>query len=100
MFTAVETGAVKVRLWDPAAIPDPSMTNQRFLREYVVRFLQFPNMNQQQIQIFVAGLFDLTKDLASFKQHLRLMPFHSSLPFFNFLILLLFSPSLYPLTQQ
>jgi hypothetical protein len=40
MFTAVESGAVKVRLWDPAAIPDPAMTNQRFLREYVARFLQ------------------------------------------------------------
>lgn len=71
MFTAVESGAVKVRLWDPAAIPDPTMTNQRFLREYVARFLQFPNLSPQQIQVFVAGLFDLTKDLTSFKQHLR-----------------------------
>jgi exportin-1 len=80
MFTAVESGAVKVRLWDPATIPDPTMTNQRFLREYIARFLQFPNMSSQQIQVFVAGLFDLSKDLPSFKQHLRLFP-HAHHPF-------------------
>lgn len=71
MFLVVETGVVKVPLWDPATIADPAMNNQRFLREYVASFLQFPNMNQQQIRAFVNGLFDLCRDLPQFKQHLR-----------------------------
>lgn len=71
MFNAVETGIVKVALWDPTKIPDPSMTNQRFLREYVAGFLQFPNLSPTQIRLFINGLFDLCKDLPAFKQHLR-----------------------------
>lgn len=71
MFSTVEAGKVKVPLWDPAVVQDPSMNNQRFLREHVVRMLQFPNMTPTQIHTFVAGLFDPTKDLPAFKQHLR-----------------------------
>ena len=39
MFNLVETGAVQSPLFNPAEVQDPSMNNQRFLREYVMNIL-------------------------------------------------------------
>lgn len=109
MFLVVETNVVKVPLWDQATIQDPTMTNQRFLREYVANFLQFPNLTAQQIRSFVNGLFDLCRDLPLFKQHLRslfilfhsiyyvipfhFMSFHLIIILFHFILLLCYSMS-------
>jgi exportin-1 len=59
-------------LWNTKEITDPTMTNQRFLRDYVCKLLikSFPNLLPSQVQHFVLGLFEL-KELSSFKNHLR-----------------------------
>ncbi len=48
MFNLVETGAVQSPLFNPTEVPDPSMTNQRFLREYVMNILHnaFPHLQR------------------------------------------------------
>jgi exportin-1 len=73
MFTTVERGGVNAPLWDPQVIQDQSMTNQRFIREYVTNLLgsAFTNLTAPQIRHFVVGVFDPNKDLAAFKNHLR-----------------------------
>ncbi|CAG8578666.1 1451_t:CDS:10, partial [Acaulospora morrowiae] len=73
MFSLVETGAVQAPLFNPSDVPDPNMTNQRFLREYVMNLLQnaFPHLQTVQVQAFVMGLFELNQDFNRFKLHLR-----------------------------
>ncbi|RGB35595.1 CRM1 C terminal-domain-containing protein [Rhizophagus diaphanus] len=73
MFNLVETGAVQSPLFNPAEVQDPSMTNQRFLREYVMNILHnaFPHLQSIQVQSFVMGLFELNQDNTKFKLHLR-----------------------------
>jgi exportin-1 len=48
MFNLVETGAVQSPLFNPAEVQDPGMTNQRYLREYVMNILQnaFPHLQR------------------------------------------------------
>jgi len=73
MFRAVESGAVSVPLWDPATVSDPSMTNQRYLREFVINLLSnaFPNLSPNTVRSFVLGLFNMEIILPTFKSHLR-----------------------------
>jgi len=73
MFETVEGGGIRVPLWDPNTLPDPSMTNQKFLRHYVVNLLgsAFTNLTSNQVQHVVNGLFTFNKDLIVFKAHLR-----------------------------
>jgi len=73
MFSAVESGCIQVPLWDLNTITDPTMNNQRFLRDYVMNLLgsAFGNLSSAQVRVFVLGLFDLNKDLPLFKSHLR-----------------------------
>jgi len=48
MFNLVETGAVQSPLFNPSEVQDPNMTNQRYLREYVMNILQnaFPHLQR------------------------------------------------------
>lgn len=48
MFNEVESGSVNIPLWDINMIPDSTMTNQKFLREYVINLLvsAFPNLTK------------------------------------------------------
>ncbi|CAG8602613.1 13726_t:CDS:10 [Racocetra fulgida] len=64
---------VQAPLFNPTEVTDPSMTNQRFLREYVMNLLQnaFPHLQTAQVQHFIIGLFELNKDFAKFKLHMR-----------------------------
>jgi len=71
MFHAVEGGLVKAPLWDTNALPDPTMTNQRYLRQFVENCLTMTNVTKTQVHTFVEGLFDLTMDITTFKNHLR-----------------------------
>jgi exportin-1 len=75
MVTLVESGQVRVPLWDPTKMPNinPNTTNQMFLREYVMNLLAtaFPHLSKEQVRLFVLGLFDLCKDPDAFKMHLR-----------------------------
>ncbi len=73
MIDAVESGQVTAPLWDAAQPAEPGLTNAKFLREHLFRLLSgsFPNLQPQQIQLFVAGLFAHCHDLPAFKNHLR-----------------------------
>jgi exportin-1 len=48
MFDTVESGGIHVPLWDPATLQDPTMTNPKFLRQYVITLLgsAFPNLTK------------------------------------------------------
>ena len=69
---AAETGRVTAALFNPAE-QAPGTTNAAFLRQYIATLLstQFPNVGQAQVVTFVTGLFDLSMDVAAYKQHLR-----------------------------
>ena len=72
MLHLVEMGKVTVPLFD-VATRAPGTTNAAFLRDFIGQLLvaQFPNLAPQQALTFVAGLFDVSMDVATFKQHLR-----------------------------
>ena len=72
LFHLVQAGQVQIPLYDAAACPDIS-DNAHFLKEHVARLLleAFPNLSTPQIVVFVSGLFDISKDINAFKQHLR-----------------------------
>lgn len=46
MFELVETGQVRLPLFDPATVSDPNISNSEFLRDYSVKLLQsaFPHL--------------------------------------------------------
>ncbi|EQC30849.1 hypothetical protein SDRG_11331 [Saprolegnia diclina VS20] len=76
MFTIVESNQVSIPLWESLPNPPqmgPNQTNAAFLKEYVANMIgtSFPNMSSNQVRLFVVGCFDLGKDLAHFKKHLR-----------------------------
>jgi exportin-1 len=51
----------------------PGVDNATFLREHINNLLNeaFPNLGRPQVSSFVRGLFDVSMDLLTFKQHLR-----------------------------
>jgi len=73
LFNHVDSGLIVVPLWDQTAVPDPTMTNQKYIREYVINLLSnaFPNLAPGNVRNYVLGLFDLSKDIPAFKTHLR-----------------------------
>lgn len=92
LFQLVETGQIKAPLFDPGSVPDPSMTNSVYLREYCANLLKtaFPHMqsyvgfiyrlivlivpfvfSRSQIQTFVFSLGELHDDINRFKLSLR-----------------------------
>ncbi|KAH8117543.1 CRM1 C terminal-domain-containing protein [Phellopilus nigrolimitatus] len=73
MFQLVETNAIQAPLFDPAAVPDPSMTNALFLKEYCANLLKsaFPHIQLIRIQAFIASLGELHGDINRFKLSLR-----------------------------
>ncbi|TDL27514.1 hypothetical protein BD410DRAFT_782606 [Rickenella mellea] len=73
MFQLVETSQIQAPLFDPATVPDPSVTNAIFLRQYCANLLKaaFPHMQINQIQAFVVSLGELHGDINRFKLSLR-----------------------------
>jgi len=69
LFNLVEMNAIQAPLFDPAAVPDPSMTNQRFLREYCATLLKnaFPHLSPVSIESFVLLLCEHHADINKFK---------------------------------
>lgn len=63
---------VTAPLFDPATQP-PTQNNSAYMKEYVCSEIlrSFPNLSRRNVEVFVVGLFDLNKDLASYKAHLR-----------------------------
>lgn len=66
MFTLVETGKITVAL---GPIPD----NTIYIQEYVASLLKsaFNHLTDNQIKVFVTGLFNLDQEVSAFKEHLR-----------------------------
>lgn len=73
MCQLVETGQVQSPLFNPQQVNDATLTNQQYLREYIRNLLKnaFPHLTDQQIHVFVLGLFEFTTDFAKFKPHVR-----------------------------
>lgn len=66
MFTLVETNKITVAL---GPIPD----NTIYIQEYVASLLKsaFNHLTDNQIKVFVTGLFNLDQEVSAFKEHLR-----------------------------
>lgn len=66
MFSLVEAGRITVSL-------GPSADNVLNVQEYVATLLKsaFNHLTDNQIKIFVTGLFNLDQDVHAFKEHLR-----------------------------
>ncbi|XP_059618860.1 exportin-1 [Phlebotomus argentipes] len=66
MFTLVETDQITVNL-------GPIPSNTLYVQEYVASLLKsaFTHLTDNQIKVFVTGLFNLNQDVAAFKEHLR-----------------------------
>ncbi|XP_055916894.1 exportin-1 [Eupeodes corollae] len=66
MFSLVENNKITVNL---GPIPD----NIIFVQEYVASLLKsaFNHLTDQQIKVFVTGLFNLDENVPAFKEHLR-----------------------------
>jgi exportin-1 len=74
IFYIVETGHVSTPIYDPSQVGSNSnMNNGTFLRGYVTNLIHtaFPHLQRTQVEIFVKGLFDLNRDIETFKAHLR-----------------------------
>ncbi|EPZ34328.1 hypothetical protein ROZALSC1DRAFT_26468 [Rozella allomycis CSF55] len=71
MFGLVQRNAIQVPLFDPVA--NPNLNNTTFLKEFTCTILlnAFPTLQKLQVETFVLGLFDLNRDAAQFKLHLR-----------------------------
>lgn len=66
MFTLVETNKITAAL---GPIPD----NTIYIQEYVASLLKsaFSHLTDNQIKVFVTGLFNLDQEVSAFKEHLR-----------------------------
>lgn len=66
MFSLVENQRITVNL---GPIPD----NVLFIQEYVASLLKsaFSHLSDNQIKVFVNGLFSLNQNVQAFKEHLR-----------------------------
>ena len=58
MFQLVETNHITVPLFDPAAVPDPSMSNSTFLKEYTANLLKSAFPHVQMYVSCVICVFD------------------------------------------
>ncbi len=87
MFSLVEANKITVFL---GPIPD----NTLYVQEYVASLLKsaFSHLNDNQIKVFVTGLFNLDQNVQLFKEHLRdfLIQIRVSYLFWPFFFLLKF----------
>lgn len=72
MFQIVEQNRISQPLYKPDQAPSGT-SNKEFVQGYTANLLQsaFPNLQPNQIQHFVTGLFNLNEDPNKFKTHIR-----------------------------
>ncbi|KAL9178446.1 hypothetical protein ACHAXT_003776 [Thalassiosira profunda] len=72
MIHLVQMNHVTVPLFDPGT-SSLGQANSVLLRSHISKLLlrSFPNLARSQVSTFVEGMFDLNKDLPTFKTHLR-----------------------------
>ncbi|KAJ7821373.1 CRM1 C terminal-domain-containing protein [Mycena olivaceomarginata] len=73
MFQLVDTEPIPARLFDPAQVPDPNMTNLVFLREYTANLLHgaFPHVPASDVHTLVEGLATYHGDSNRFRLSVR-----------------------------
>ncbi|KAJ7125789.1 CRM1 C terminal-domain-containing protein [Mycena crocata] len=73
MFQLVDTEPISARLFDPAQVPDPNVSNLTFLREYTANLLHgaFPHVPAADVHAFVEGLATHHEDSNRFKLSVR-----------------------------
>ncbi|KAF8210814.1 CRM1 C terminal-domain-containing protein [Mycena galopus ATCC 62051] len=73
MFQLVDTEPIPARLFDPAQVPDPNMTNLAFLREYTANLLHgaFPHVPASDVHTLVEGLATYHGDANRFRLSVR-----------------------------
>jgi exportin-1 len=73
LISLIETNSVQAPLFDPATVPDPTITNTVYLKSYISDLLcnAFTNVQPAQISHFVNLLFSHSPDPVKFKFTLR-----------------------------
>ncbi|KAF7972646.1 hypothetical protein HWV62_17314 [Athelia sp. TMB] len=73
MFQLVETNGIQTPLFNPAEMPDPSITNSQYLKSFCENLLKtaFPHLQNAQISAFVVSLGEYHSDINRFKLALR-----------------------------
>lgn len=74
IFYVVENNIVTGPIYDTDSQSfSPNMNNSMFLRQYITNLLHaaFPHLQRPQVELFLQGLFDLNKDIETFKAHIR-----------------------------
>lgn len=73
MFQLVETNIIQTPLFNPAEMPDPSITNAQYLKSFCENLLKtaFPHLQNGQITAFVVSLGEYHSDINRFKLALR-----------------------------
>jgi len=72
MFNLVETGMISAPLFDPSS-QAAGTSNSQFLRMHLASLLasSFPNLNRQQVEMFVSKIFELHNNPVAFKELMR-----------------------------
>jgi len=70
MFTLLEMNKITVPLNPSVSSADG---NVAYIHEFLLNLLKaaFPHLNDQQIKVFIEGLFSFDQDIQAFKEHLR-----------------------------
>ncbi|KAG8831327.1 Karyopherin transporter [Serendipita sp. 399] len=73
LFQLIESSTLQSPIFDPSTVPDPSMSNQAFLREFSSSLLKnaFPHLPPKRVDIFVVALCDSCTDANRFKTTVR-----------------------------
>ncbi|KAF1802666.1 CRM1 C terminal-domain-containing protein [Mucor lusitanicus] len=73
LFNLVTSNQIKVPLFDPSQMSDPTMSNAQFLEQYVSALLQnaFPHLQSNQIKVFVMALMEYNTTPPKFKLEVR-----------------------------
>lgn len=73
LFQLVEMNVIESPLFDASQVPDPSIGNSAFLRQYTANLLTnaFPHVQASEVQHFVVALQENTNDINHFKLALR-----------------------------
>ncbi|KAI8370218.1 armadillo-type protein [Blakeslea trispora] len=73
MLELVQEGDIYTRLFNPAEVSNPLMSNVEFLQQYVLNLLcnAFPLLQKDQIEVLVMGMFEYSGDLQRFQNDIR-----------------------------
>ncbi|OBZ86573.1 Exportin-1 [Choanephora cucurbitarum] len=73
LLELVQEGGIYTRLFNPAEVSNPLMSNVEYLQQYVLNLLcnAFPLLQKDQIEVLVMGMFEYSGDLQRFQNDIR-----------------------------